>query len=182
VRFFAAKVDNVFSSHEFRFAIAEDDGRSADATFRPRQVGRVTLASEAVRGSFYIVDGDEAGVFDIDQDAGTITTRKSVDRERGASYRLKVVVQIFGERTFSDCDVVVDVEDVNDNVPTFALEEPAVVSVRSDSAVGQPVHRVSVEDEDFGDNGKIGFRLEDKSGYFAIDPDTGTLFGYYFFQ
>jgi Cadherin domain len=111
---FFNKSDEIFSSPHFSFKILEDDGRSvvADATFQRRQVGVVTLASEAIRGTFEIVDGDVFGVFEIDADTGLITTTKSVDRERQPTFHLKVVVAVFGSKTFSECSVRVDVEDL----------------------------------------------------------------------
>jgi hypothetical protein len=122
---------------------------------------------------FDIVDGDPNGVFEIDRDTGLISTQKSVDREKQSEFKLKVVVAILNTKTFSECFVKIEIEDVNDLVPVFSVDEPNSVLAKSDSALGQPLHRVSVEDRDLGDNGKITFKLEDKSGNFAIDPNEG---------
>ena len=126
-----------------------------------------------IRGTFDIVDGDPNGIFEIDRDTGLISTQKSVDREKQSEFQLKVVVAILSTKTFSECFVKIEIEDVNDLVPVFSSDEPNSVSVKSDSALGQPLHRVGVEDGDFGDNGKVTFKLEDKSGNFAIDPNEG---------
>jgi len=61
----------------------------------------------------------------------------------------------------------------NDNVPNFETNEPKVIFAKSDSAIGQPIHRVAAEDADLGDNGRVGFQLEDKSGYFSIEQSEG---------
>ena len=175
VRFFTGKVEDIFSSPSFSFKILEDD-----ETFQPRQVGAVTLASESVRGTFEIVDGDRLGIFEIDRDTGMISTTKPLDRERQSAFALKVAIAISGVKTFSECVVKVDVQDLNDNVPSFEKSEPKLISAETNSAVGQPIHRVLAEDPDDGDNGRVGFRLEDKTGYFSIDETSGKnkfLFG-----
>jgi hypothetical protein len=174
VRLFSNKTDGIFSSPEFIFKTTEDDGRSVDSTILHRQIGYVTLASETLRGTFDIVDGDPFGVFEIDRDTGLISTQKSVDRERQAEYRLKVVVAVLGTKTFSECLVRIDIDDINDVIPSFTSNDNNVVFADGDAAIGQPLHRVEVEDGDLGENGRIGFTLEDKSGYFSIDPNQGN--------
>ena len=174
IRIFANKTDDVFTNVEFSFKTTEDDGRSVESTILHRQIGYVTLISETIRGTFEIVDGDAFAVFDIDRDTGLISTQKAVDRERQSEYKIKVVVAVLGSKTFSDCVVKIEVDDVNDVVPTFAADEPKVIFVSGDSAIGQPLHRVQVEDADIGNNGEISFKIEDKSGYFAIDLNEGN--------
>ncbi len=171
---FSNKTNGIFSSPEFIFKTTEDDGRSVDSTILHRQIGYVTLASETLRGTFDIVDGDPFGVFEIDRDTGLISTQKSVDRERQAEYRLKVVVAVLGTKTFSECLVRIDIDDINDVIPSFTSNDNNVVFADGDAAIGQPLHRVEVEDGDLGENGRIGFTLEDKSGYFSIDPNQGN--------
>ena len=174
IRIFANKTENVFTNAEFSFKTTEDDGRSVESTILHRQIGYVTLISDTIRGTFKIVDGDAFGVFDIDRDTGLISTQKAVDRERQSEYKLKVVVAVLGTKTFSECVVRIEVDDVNDDIPTFAVDEPKVIFASGDSAIGQPLHRVQVEDADIGNNGKISFKIEDKSGYFAIDLNEGN--------
>jgi hypothetical protein len=82
---------------------------------------------------------------------------------------------VLGTKTFSDCVVKIEVDDVNDVIPSFAADEPKVIFASGDSAIGQPLHRVQVEDADVGSNGKISFKIEDKSGYFSIDTNEGKI-------
>ena len=135
----------------------------------------MTLASDSVRGSFEILDGDRLGIFDIDKDTGMISTTKLLDRERQSAFELKVAVAVVGaaSKTFSECVVNIEVQDLNDNVPSFEKNEPKLILAETNSAIGQPIHRVVANDPDDGDNGRIGFRLEDKTGYFAIDENSG---------
>ena len=170
VRFFTSKGEDIFSSQEFTFKLVED---ASDVSFERRQVGVITLATETIRGTFVIVDGDPSGIFDVDKDSGVISTSKPVDRERNAAFELKIVVAIFGTKTFSECLVKIEIDDLNDNSPIFVANEPKLIFAKSDSAIGQPIHRVVVEDGDFGDNGRLGFTLEDKSGYFLVDENEG---------
>ena len=174
VRLFSNKTEGIFSSEEFIFKTIEDDGRSVESTILHRQIGYVTLASETLRGTFDIVDGDPFGVFEIDRDTGLISTQKSVDRERQAEYRLKVVVTVLGTKSFSECLVRIKIDDINDVIPSFTSNDATIVFADGDAAIGQPLHRVEVEDGDLGENGRIGFSLEDKSGYFSIDPNQGN--------
>jgi len=170
------KTDGIFSTSEFTFKTIEDDGRSVESTILHRQIGYVTLESETLRGTFDIVDGDPFGIFEIDRDTGLISTQKSVDRERQAEYRLKVVVAILGTKSFSECLVRIEIDDINDVIPSFTSNDANIVYADGDAAIGQPLHRVEVEDGDLGENGRIGFTLEDKSGYFAIDPNQGKKY------
>ena len=100
VRFFTSKGEDIFSSQEFTFKLVED---ASDVSFERRQVGVITLATETIRGTFVIVDGDPSGIFDVDKDSGVISTSKPVARERNAAFELKIVVAIFGTKTFSEC-------------------------------------------------------------------------------
>ena len=171
---FSNKTEGIFSSEEFIFKTIEDDGKSVESTILHRQIGYVTLASETLRGTFDIVDGDPFGVFEIDRDTGLISKQKSVDRERQAEYRLKVVVTVLGTKSFSECLVRIKIDDINDVIPSFTSNDATIVFADGDAAIGQPLHRVEVEDGDLGENGRIGFSLEDKSGYFSIDPNQGN--------
>lgn len=144
------------------------------ASSQGRQVGYLSVSADALRSEFYIVDGDPDEAFTVDKETGLIATRSTVDREKRDTYNLTVVA-VQGDKTFSECFVHITIQDLNDIRPHFDVDEPTLLYADGDSAVGQPVHKASVTDDDEGRNALLVFKLEDRSGHFGIDS-RGVIF------
>jgi len=154
--------------------LEEDNGLETSSDVGSRPVGVVLLIPNAPPSDFYLVDGDPRGLFAIDQATGRLTTAAPVDREQVEEHALTVVA-VQTDRSFASCHVVVTVTDVNDVVPTFIDNDLSIIEVPDDAAVGRALYKVRAWDADSGRNGQLRYTLEDRSSYFAMDPEDGTL-------
>lgn len=136
--------------------------------------------------------------FSIDAHAGSITTRRPLDREAQEVYHLTVMARdLKNGAMFGTASVTVTVSDLNDNAPVFDYPTPANNTLYISNLLppGHFIIRVTARDLDSNENGKMTFSLSDISGvrwstvpeassagsssrpdYFRIDPDTGTVF------
>jgi protocadherin Fat 1/2/3 len=107
-----------------------------------------------------------------------LTVSAALDRERRPEYELKIRASDSGkEKRLSSLAVVrVDVDDVNDNAPKFALVE-VNVKVREDVPRGTVVAVLAAVDPDLGQGGEVRYALASTSspGVFIVDKLTGTV-------
>ncbi|KAK6054008.1 hypothetical protein COOONC_08483 [Cooperia oncophora] len=121
--------------------------------------------------TYKISKGDPQSFFRIDQHTGYITTSGSrrLDRETQREHELWVAVCDSGEpQLCSSVPVVVTVDDVNDNAPTFTQpifhhNVPAGVTGR--------VSRVFASDLDVGKNAELFYNITDGDSKFSIDEN-----------
>lgn len=66
---------------------------------------------------YFIADGDPDNSFTINQDSGTITTTKRLDRDTTPAYHLTVVAEGISKVAFTFVNITV--LDKNDNSPVF---------------------------------------------------------------
>ncbi len=71
-------------------------------------------------------------------------------------------------------DVTINVEDINDNAPTFPTSA-ILANVKENLPIGSKIRRISAQDSDLADNGRIEYSLKGTED-FRIDPDSGDLF------
>ena len=71
-------------------------------------------------------------------------------------------------------DVVINVEDINDNPPSFPTTA-ILANVKENLPIGSKIRRIGAQDSDLGDNGRIEYSLKGTED-FKIDSDTGDLF------
>ena len=71
-------------------------------------------------------------------------------------------------------DVTINVEDMNDNPPSFPTSA-ILANVKENLPIGSKIRRIGAQDSDLGDNGRIEYSLKGTED-FKIDPDTGDLF------
>lgn len=169
-----------FGQNLYSFSVVEDNGLQSSSPVVPsRVVGQVSATADASsRVSYFIVDGDPAGVFAIGNTTGTISTTKAVDREQKAAYNLTVVAATGSD--FTVAYVVISVADLNDNPPSFLGGSTTETEVTSDAAVGQDFYVAAAVDPDAGVNGSIQYSLLPSNGsssiaLFRIDPTSGLL-------
>ncbi|XP_041864735.1 protocadherin Fat 3 [Melanotaenia boesemani] len=138
------------------------------------------LTATPSRLSYRITAGNPQNFFTINPKTGLITTTaRKLDREQQAEHFLEVTV-IDGPVTTrqSTVWVIVHIEDVNDNPPTFP-EVTYRISLpeRDRNKRGEPVYRVFAYDRDFGANGNITYSIIDgnEEEKFSIDPRTAMV-------
>lgn len=144
----------------------------------PLTVARVS-ANDADSGENGIISyrlvNDFEGSFEMDADAGEITTTMKLDREDIATYQLIVeaVDQGMPQQTGSTT-VLINVLDKNDNPPRFT--RLFSVNVTENAEVGSFVIRVTSSDLDSGENANATYSFTDNPGKkFSIDPITGNV-------
>ena len=103
---------------------------------------------------------------------GVIYTRQSIDYETHIQYKLTVTATDKGSpRLFSSSSVNININDLNDNTPTFA---DLIISVAEDKKVTDNVGKLIGDDRDSGDNGKIDFKLLSGNVPFTVSQ-TGDI-------
>jgi hypothetical protein len=150
------------------FAVAEN---SDAETF----VGLVAtdFPNSSADPTYSLVDGNQAGLFEIDAATGVITVAEGagLDFESQSSYSLTVQVD---NRGFIDTAVVtIDVTDVNE-APTIADAE-FTFALEENSPAGTPVGSVTGTDPDQGATLSYAITAGNEAGDFVIDPQTGTI-------
>ncbi|NXG02078.1 PCDA3 protein, partial [Sakesphorus luctuosus] len=102
-----------------------------------------------------VVPLSSSEVFSIDADSGEITLTNALDYEAVTMYELHVKATDKATPPLSSqCKVVVEVLDVNDNAPEVWVTSLSV-PVPEDASVGTVVALLSVSDRDSGANGRV---------------------------
>lgn len=122
--------------------------------------------------------------FHIGASSGIITALRTFDRESLLKTRNSVVLPlIFEAQDFGkepkrvQCKIEIEITDVNDHAPQFALDVYAV-SVPENQEVGSEILRLTATDEDEGDNGAVEFLIlegDDSDNRFWLNASTGQL-------
>ncbi|XP_064208725.1 protocadherin-16 isoform X3 [Anguilla rostrata] len=167
----------VFGSDSYNVSIKEDTS--------PGTCFLEVTATDADRGSFGAVsyslgsgggNGGSPAQFTIAKETGQICTAAALDRDQGpASYEFSVTA-VDGGGLSSTARVTVQLQDINDNRPTFYPLHYAV-SLSSQSAPGTSVARVTAFDPDAGENGRVTYRTAPGGGssFFTLNKDTGVI-------
>ncbi|KAM7419871.1 hypothetical protein PAMA_016804 [Pampus argenteus] len=127
----------------------------------------------------YSLRGGE-GKFSIDPVSGMVSVAGSLDRESTAEYNLKVVAEDQGRPARSStANLLLQVSDINDNVPEFSEAEYEVEVLETESA-GSSLLRLSAVDPDEDVNGRITYSIFQQSPsedlpVFELDSSDGTL-------
>ncbi|KAJ1372472.1 hypothetical protein KIN20_034640 [Parelaphostrongylus tenuis] len=120
---------------------------------------------------YKITKGDPQSFFRIDDHTGYITTSGSrrLDRETQHEHELSVEVCDSGEpQLCSTVPVVVSIDDVNDNAPTFPQ---SIYHFNIQSGVLRNVCRVFASDADIGMNAELFYNITDGDSRFTIDEN-----------
>ncbi|XP_050707145.1 fat-like cadherin-related tumor suppressor homolog [Eriocheir sinensis] len=126
--------------------------------------------------SRYILTGDSAHHFSIDQLNGHVATATQLDREARDHYHLTVVVEDWEHKAWQ-CEVVVEVlvTDTNDNPPSFSLATHAA-TLLEDAPINTVVLKMSATDPDLGINQRLLYNFVDSAeGHFTIDEMEGVV-------
>lgn len=120
--------------------------------------------------------------FDMDRNTGSLVVARSLDREQQSEYRLEIRAldtTASNNPQSSAVTVKVEIVDVNDNPPTW-MDDPIIINIVENTAIGTAVYNFTAFDSDAGSNGDIQYKLLKQmptaaTETFAVDPLTGTL-------
>ncbi len=112
--------------------------------------------------SFINHDNDNSvKAFSISPVTGEITIKGPIDYEETAAIEIRIQAEDKGQNPrASHCKVLVEVIDVNDNVPEISVMS-LVNEVREDSSPGTMVGLITVKDGDAGKNGVVQLKIKD---------------------
>lgn len=98
-------------------------------------------------------------IFAIDSTTGEIRVKGNLDFEEANVYEIEVEAKDMGSPTMEEhCSVMVEVTDVNDNLPEIILTSFSS-SMSEDAPPGSVVAVIHVKDRDSGDQGKVQCEL-----------------------
>uniref|UniRef100_A0A6Q2YU46 Cadherin domain-containing protein n=1 Tax=Esox lucius TaxID=8010 RepID=A0A6Q2YU46_ESOLU len=175
----------VFTQDEYRFPPVSEKAAVG------KVVGVILAAAVNQTIIYTIVEGNEEGVFRLNNSTGVISTAKLLDYETNASYILKVEADSMGvvesnlrvpsksELTSNTAKVFIDVQDENDNPPVFT-RRLYLGGVAEDAKTFTSVLQVQALDKDTGNYSSMQYRLiippttDGKDG-FVIEPYTGVI-------
>nr|XP_020655007.1 protocadherin beta-16-like [Pogona vitticeps] len=140
-----------FSQAQYKVKLKEN---SLQGTLVSKVEARdLDLGSNAdITYSFNQVPENIYNLFNLNERTGEITVLGQIDYEKENSYEMNIKATDGGDLS-GHCNVLVEVEDVNDNPP-----EVTIISVNSpipeDSPLETLVALISIRDQDTGDNGR----------------------------
>nr|XP_015205209.1 PREDICTED: protocadherin gamma-A11-like isoform X6 [Lepisosteus oculatus] len=142
----------VFSQELYKASVIENAVKGTIVTS--------VTATDADKGSngqviylFTQITESTSDVFQIDDNTGIITVSGNIDFENTKKYELNVQAKD-GGGLIDSCKILIDVIDVNDNVPLISVM-PFSGNIPEDAEIGRTVAVVSVEDLDSGKNGQV---------------------------
>ncbi|XP_077433269.1 protocadherin alpha-C2-like isoform X1 [Vanacampus margaritifer] len=98
-------------------------------------------------------------MFALNTDTGKITVKNNIDYEEAKSYEIYIQAMDKGPAAVAvHCKVVVDVLDVNDNIPEIVLSSLSI-PVREDARADTVVALISINDRDSGPNKQVMLEL-----------------------
>ncbi|XP_034563499.1 protocadherin-15-like isoform X4 [Notolabrus celidotus] len=176
----------VFTQEEYRFPPVSE----AAAVGTP--VGAVMAAAVNQTMVYSIIEGNEGGVFALNETTGMISTAKSLDYEANSSYILKVEADsmhvvssnLRAQSKTNTAKVVIDIQDENDHHPVFT--RPLFIGgVAEDAKTFTSVLQVQALDRDTGNYSSMMYRLiipplagketKDSKDGFVIEPYSGVV-------
>ncbi|XP_068218882.1 cadherin-89D [Palaemon carinicauda] len=174
----------VFSHPRYTARISEDPGPDVGAITR-REVevkpGRIEAADGDVGLNatlrYSLVDSPAAQYFTLDPDSGRLYLSRHLDRENltDSTFTLHIrAEQIDNARRVGSSVVDIEVEDVNDNLPSFTHDVYAI-SIVENLPSGFSVVQVSATDPDEGLNGAFNYHVIGGNGALTVNPLSGWL-------
>ncbi|OWK53006.1 Protocadherin-16 [Lonchura striata] len=161
----------------------------------PRSTSDVALAENAAPGTevasvqamhtggssghitYSIVSGNERNTFLIQPSSGAISVQDSSSLDFEASPQLRLVIQAETAASFGFMAINLNLQDVNDNLPRFQLQN-YVAFIWESQSYDSPVIQVLADDLDQGVNGQVTYAINQSlpmPGLYHIDPQTGTI-------
>ncbi|XP_034037000.1 protocadherin gamma-A11-like [Thalassophryne amazonica] len=110
--------------------------------------------------SFAKNKGSTVNMFNIDENTGVISVADIIDYEKEKKYELRVEARDRGGLTGTS-KVIIDVNDVNDNVPVITIMSFSN-TVSEDAPLGTTIAVINVKDADSEKNGQIRCSIDNK--------------------
>ena len=163
--------DNVpmFNQTSFSLQVPEDTPSGTIVT--------TVTAQDADEGTnsdiMYSLNG--TAVFSIDSLTGVLVTLDELDRESVPLIEFVVMATDGGQPPlFSQVEVIVIVNDVNDNTPQFS--QPSYFTQLVETVPpGTSILQLSASDQDDGLNAEIDFSLSPESSQFSVNSSSGVV-------
>ncbi|XP_012717208.2 protocadherin Fat 2 [Fundulus heteroclitus] len=170
-----------FSEPLYTFSAAEDFPIGSEIG-SVRADSDMPLIYSLVNGN--TVENNKDKVFSLDQESGTLLLQKTIDHEKTKWYQIDVIAQ--GNHNGTDIaslvSVRIQVQDVNDNQPTFDAS-PYRAFLAENMPAGTTIIQVTANDPDANTNGLVTYSLETLSNdtqlnineVFAIEGESGWI-------
>ncbi|XP_019377369.1 PREDICTED: protocadherin Fat 4, partial [Gavialis gangeticus] len=124
--------------------------------------------------TYILISGNEDGAFTLSS-TGELRLIKSLDRETKEKYVLLITAADSGSPALTGTGTIaVTVDDVNDNVPTFAFNMYST-TIPEDAPTGTDILLVNSSDADASVNAVISYKLIGGNSQFTINPSTGQI-------
>ncbi|CAN9502826.1 unnamed protein product [Ophioblennius macclurei] len=148
----------------------------------PKNIDRIVSDSQQNHSVYYTISGPGVNeypteLFSLNTETGMLSVHNTIDREEFPSFKLKV--SVFDKFTHRERDepliITIDIDDQNDNAPTF--KDPLMFAVSERCDIGEVVGMVNATDRDLAgsEHTKIRFSLLSGQDLFAINPETGII-------
>ncbi|NWS78157.1 PCD16 protein, partial [Crotophaga sulcirostris] len=140
-------------------------------------VQAVHTGGSSGRITYSIVSGNEKKAFLIQPSSGAISVQDSSSLDFEASPRLRLVVQAETTASFGFMAINLNLQDVNDNLPRFQLQN-YVAFIWESQSYDSPVIQVLADDLDQGANGQVTYAINQSlpmTGLYHIDPQSGAI-------
>ncbi|XP_075949847.1 protocadherin-15-like [Anarhichas minor] len=176
----------VFTQEEYRFPRVSEEA----AVGTP--VGNIMAAAVNQTIIYSIIEGNQGGVFALNETTGVISTAKPLDYEANSSYVLKVEADsmrvgssnVRVPSKTNTAKVVIDIQDENDHPPVFT-RSLYIGGVAEDAKTFTSVLQIQALDKDTGNYSAMMYRLiippppgkdtkVSKNG-FIIEPYSGVV-------
>nr|XP_057918204.1 protocadherin-15-like [Doryrhamphus excisus] len=176
----------VFTQEEYRFPPVSEEAPVGTP------VGVILAAAVNQTIVYSIIEGNEGGMFELNDTTGLISTARSLDYETNSSYVLKVEADsmrvvssnLRAPSKSNTAIVTIDIQDENDHSPVFTT--PLFIGgVAEDAKTFTSVLQVQALDKDTGNYSSMLYRLinppstgkdtKDSKDGFVIEPLSGVV-------
>uniref|UniRef100_A0A8C9R5T2 Protocadherin gamma-A11-like n=1 Tax=Scleropages formosus TaxID=113540 RepID=A0A8C9R5T2_SCLFO len=152
----------VFGKKQYRASVHENSPKGTLVT-KVSATDADKGANGEVRYTFRHKAETASVVFEINEMSGEIFVTGILDFEKNEKYELSIEARDHGGLSDS-CLVVIDVIDVNDNIPVITLTS-FTNPIPEDALLGTTIAVIDVEDLDSGQNGQVNCAVTTKSPF-----------------
>ncbi|XP_065668247.1 protocadherin-16 [Hydra vulgaris] len=109
----------------------------------------------------------------------SLFTKKAIDRELTPYlFLLLIAKDSLSALLFTQMKIQINVSDINDNSPKFS-QQTYNISVKESIGIGELIVRVFAQDLDFGENGKVSYKIDSSSflgaEFVKLDQQNGEI-------